>query len=159
IQPRRSGHGLAGTVDDVLQEPHDRIAGRDKMIVGDAEMERRTGVDRKKTKRVDASLGVECDVELALDLRVAGGGGVGSPGKDVELDGRVTPAPGVAASPGIENETGEAEAFECSADAALELQRVERAVNPDYMHGAVRIELAPAQHGRLEQVEPSHSPL
>src|SRR5262249_10807973 len=117
------------------------------------------GVDRKKTKRVDASLGVECDVELALDLRVAGGGGVGSPGKDVELDGRVTPAPGVAASPGIENETGEAEAFECSADAALELQRVERAVNPDYMHGAVRIELAPAQHGRLEQVEPSHSPL
>src|SRR5262249_41282997 len=154
-----SGPRIAGPIDDVLQEPHDGIAGCDEMIVGNAEMERRTDVDGKKTKRVDAPVGVECDVELALDLRVAGGGRISPPGKDAELDGPVAAAPGVPAGTGIELETGETEAFECSVDAALELRHVERLANADGMHGAVGIELAPAQHRSLEQVEPSHSPL
>src|SRR2546430_15425922 len=56
-----------------LDQHRDRIAARDEMVVGEAEVKRGSRVDGEKTERQERAFGGKRRVEVALDLALGDG--------------------------------------------------------------------------------------
>ena len=124
------------------------------MIVGDAEMEFGARGDREKTKWMNVSVGGESGVELALDFLANDGQGVAGAGDQAHIDRLSSITPCVAPPAPVKIEAGEAELREIERGHAVEARCVQRRAHLHDVNRAVGIQVAPAQHRRLEQIEP-----
>src|SRR2546430_68519 len=154
--PRCSG-GLRSigciVIAKLLEQDRDRIAAGDEMIIGETEVERGAGVDGEETERDERTIWRKRQVELALDLPLRDVVRVAADGQDGQFDRRGPAAELETSVPAIENEAGQPRSFKSAFDAPLELRGLERLTQAHDMHGNVGVELAPAQHHGLEQIE------
>ena len=123
------------------------------MIIGETEVERGAGVDGEETERDERTIRRKRQVELALDLPFSDVVRVAADGQDGQLDRRGPAAELETSVPAIENEAGQPRGFESAFDAPLELRGLERLIQAHDVHGNVGVELTPAQHHGLEQIE------
>src|SRR5215831_17425538 len=145
-------------VGDVHQQASNGVTACNHMIVRDAKMKVGASVDSKKPEWIEFAIGCESDVKLPLHLLVERYGGIRTSADHVELSPSRASAPDVTAAAAVELETNQAALLQRGRDHVLQARSGERFVDAKRMHGAVRIELAPAQHHRLEKIEPMHHP-
>ena len=156
----RRRFGLVAEVagEDALEQDHDRVTAGDHMVVGEAEVEPRPVVDAEEPERIQPAIAHEGQVELAFDRHrqhVARPAAARVDGKrDLRRSSRVLEA----AARDVEHEAGEPERVELARDERLQPRGVERTVDADHVNRGVRMQIPPAQHRRLEQVQaPLHS--
>src|SRR5207249_217440 len=109
-----------------LQHDDDRVSARDKMIVGKTEVEFRAVVDGEKTERLDATLGCEARVELALDLAAQCRNGFARAWNHAQGQACRAARPLVALLSRVKLEPGESEVLELFAQGRLETDRIDR---------------------------------
>ena len=118
-------------------------------------MERRLVDDGEKPERIEAPFGGKREIELPLDFAVKGGEGIGATRECHDGRRRGAAGPFIAQAAAIETESGKPELLKPPPDVRFEPCRIQRTRHVNNMHGIVRMQLAPPDHCRLEQVEPA----
>ena len=116
----------------------------------------RSRVDRKEPERIDGAVGGKRLVQLARDLGAKDLPRIGAARQDRQHRRARAAAIVEPAARGIQRRggSGRAPPARCRI-AASRRARIERHRDVDGVHRAVRMQFVPAQHRRLEQVEPA----
>ena len=157
----RRRFGLVAEVagEDALEQDHDRVTAGDHVVVGKAEVEPRPAVDAEEPEWIQPAIAHEREVELTFDRHRQHFARPAAARVDDKRHLRRSPRVLEAAARDVKHEAGEPERVELAPDERLQSLGVERTVDAAHVNRGIRMQIPPAQHRRLEQVQaPLHSP-
>ncbi len=125
------------------------------MVVGQREFERPLGVDGKEPERIDDAVRGKRLVQLARELGAKDRARIGAARQYGWHRERLATAIVEPAARGIQRQVRQAPRLQFLPDRRFETPGIERHRNVDRVHRAVGMQFAPAQHRRLEQVQPA----
>ena len=155
---RRLSRTLQVARDQAMQQPYDRIASCDPVVVGQPEIETLAVFEREKTERLEATIGREACVEFAFHFTAQRGEAVRGRRNHAQSRSRGATVPFIASPARVEFEPRYPEQLQLATKRRFEPNRVDGLPHTDDVHGIVWMQRAPAQDGGLEKVEPSLHP-